>query len=69
MRAVRSYSRSTTAKRFSSRVTVRIPVVRGKNLDIGLAHSRNPRRVVARSGVAGGEGGARVDVTLVLMLI
>ena len=29
---------------FSFRVTFRIPVVRGKNLDIGSAHSRNPRR-------------------------
>ena len=36
----------------SSRVTFRIPVVRGKNLDIGSAHSRNPRRVVTRRGVA-----------------
>ena len=37
---------------FSFRVTFRIPVVRGKNLDIGSAHSRNPRRVVTRRGVA-----------------
>ena len=36
----------------SSRVTFRIPVVRGKNLDIGSAHSRNPRRVVTRRGEA-----------------
>ena len=65
-------------------MTFRIPVVRGKNLDIGSAHSRNPRRGAARRdevwrgvawrgvawrGVAGGEGGARVDVPLVLMLI
>ena len=51
-------------------MTFRIPVVRGKNLDIGSAHSRNPRRVVTRHGVeAGGGGGARVDVPLVLMLI
>ena len=33
---------------FSFRVTFRIPVVRGKNLDIGSAHSRNPRRGVTR---------------------
>ena len=55
-------------------MTFRIPVVRGKNLDSGSAHSRNPRRVVTRRGVAwrgeaGGGGGARVDVPLVLMLI
>ena len=56
-------------KRFNFRVTFRIPAVRGKNLDIGSAHSRNPRRVVTRRGEAGGEGGARVDVPLVLMLI
>ena len=48
-------------KWFSFRVTFRIPVVRGKNLDIGLAHSRR--------GEAGSGGGARVDVPLVLMLI
>ena len=54
---------------FSFRVTFRIPVVRGKNLDIGSAHSRNPRRVVTRRGEAGGGGGARVDIPLVLMLI
>ena len=35
-------------KLFSFRVTFRIPVVRGKNLDIGSAHSRNPQRVVTR---------------------
>ena len=34
-------------KRFNSHVTFRIPVVRGKNLDIGSAHSRNPRRGAA----------------------
>ena len=56
-------------KLFSFRVTFRIPVVCGKNLDIGSAHSRNPRRVVTRRGEAGGGGGARVDVPLVLMLI
>ena len=55
-------------------MTFRISVVRGKNLDIGLAHSRNPRcgaswRGVAWRGEAGGGGGARVDVPLVLMLI
>ena len=55
-------------------MTIRVPVVRGKNLDIGSAHSRNPRRVVTRCGVAwrgeaGGGGGARVDVSLVLILI
>ena len=37
---------------FSFRVTFRIPVVRGKNLDIGSAHSRNPRHIVMRRGVA-----------------
>ena len=42
-----------------------IPVVRGKNLDIGSAHSRGAARRVE----AGGGGGARVDVPLVLMLI
>ena len=50
-------------------MTFHIPVVRGKNLDIGSAHSRNPRRVMTRRGVAGAGGGARVDVPLVLMLI
>ena len=54
---------------FSFRVTFRILVVRGKNLDIGSAHSCNPRRIVTRRGEAGGGGGARVDVPLVLMLI
>ena len=59
---------------FSFRVTFRIPVVRGKNLDIGLAHSRNPRRGAARCdeawrGEAGGGGGARVDIPLVLTLV
>ena len=56
-------------KLFSFRVTFRIPVVRGKNLDIGSTHSRNPRGVVTRRGEGGGRGGARVDVSLVLMLI
>ena len=37
---------------FSVRVTFCIPVVRGKNLDIGSAHSRDPRRVVTRRGMA-----------------
>ena len=50
-------------------MTVRIPVVRGKNFGIGSAHSRNPRSGAARRGEAGGGGGARVDVPLVLMLI
>ena len=45
---------------FSFRVTFRIPVVRGKNLDIGSF----PRR-----GPAGGGGGARVDIPLVLVLV
>ena len=44
-----------------------------QKLDIGSAHSRNPqpaaRRGVTRRGEASGEGGARVDVPLVLMLI
>ena len=31
-------------KRFNFRVTFRIPAVRGKNLDIGSAHCRKPRR-------------------------
>ena len=39
-------------KLFSFRVTFRIPVVSGKNLDIGSAHSRNPRHVMTRRGVA-----------------
>ena len=46
-------------------MTFRIPVVRGKNLDIGSAHSHG----VARRDEARGGGGARVDVPLVLMLI
>ena len=54
-------------------MTFRIPVVRGKNLDIGSAHSRNPqpaaRRDEAWRGEAGGGGGARVDIPLVLILI
>ena len=49
---------------FSFRVTFRIPVVRGKNLDIGSFP-----QPAARRGEAGGGGGARVDVPLVLMLI
>ena len=53
----------------STRVTFRIPVMRGKKLDIGSAHSRNPRRGAARRDEAGGGGGARVDVPLVLILI
>ena len=40
----RSYSVSTIAKRFSSRVTVRIPIVRGKNLDIGSSPQPGPAR-------------------------
>jgi hypothetical protein len=56
-------------KRFSSRVTFRIPVVRGKNLDNGSAHSCNPRHGATRHGVAGGGGGARIYVSLVLILI
>ena len=41
----RSHSNST----FSSfRVTFRIPIVRGKNLDIGSAHSGNPWRIMTR---------------------
>ena len=68
------FSVQAQTKCFSFRVTFRIPVVRGKNLDIGSAHSRNPRPIVMRRGVAwrgeaGGGGGARVDVPLVLMLI
>ena len=59
----RSYSISTTTKTFQLPSDLSYSVVRGKNLDIGSAHSRNPRR-----GEAGG-GGARVDVPLVLMLI
>ena len=51
-------------------MTFRIPVVRGKNLDIGSAHTRGAaRRDEAWHGEAGGGGGARVDVPLVLMLI
>ena len=38
------FSVQAQTKCFSFRVTFRIPVVRGKNLDIGSAHSRNPRR-------------------------
>ena len=61
---------STTEKCFSFRVTFRIPVVRGKNLDIGSAHSRNLRRVMTRRGVARRAAEEeRVDVPLVLMLI
>ena len=50
-------------------MTFRIPVVRGKNLDIGSAHSHNPRCIMTRRGEVGGGGGARVDVPLVLILI
>ena len=39
-RVQRSHLISTTAKLSISRVTFRIPVVRGKNLDMGSAHSR-----------------------------
>ena len=39
-----SYSISTTTKRFSSRVTICIPVMRVKNLDIGSDHSRGAAR-------------------------
>ena len=45
-------------------MTFRIPVVHGKNLDIGSAHSRNLQRVVARRAAE-----ERVDVPLVLVLI
>ena len=47
----------------------RIPVVRGKNLDIGSFPQPAACPVVARRGMAGGGGGARVNVPLVLMLI
>ena len=40
--------RELKGTREMKRVTFCIPVVRGKNLDIGSAHSRNPRRVVTR---------------------
>ena len=55
-------------------MTFCIPVMRGKNLDIGSAHSRNPRRGAAHRdeawrAEAGGVGGARVEVPLVLILI
>ena len=54
----RSHSNSTIAKLFSFRVTFRIPVVRGKNLDIGSAHSRGAaHRDEAWHGEAGGGGG------------
>ena len=33
-------------------MTFRIPVLRGKNLDIVSAHSLNPRHVVTRRGMA-----------------
>ena len=66
----RSYSISTTAKRFSFRVPFRIPVVRGKNLHrLGSFPQPAARRDEAWHGEAGGGGGARVDVPLVLMLI
>ena len=60
---------SITEKRFNSYVTFRIPVVRGKNLDIGSFPQPAARRDEARRGEAGGGRGARVDVPLVLMLI
>ena len=50
-------------------MTFRIPVVRGKNLDIGSFPQPAARRDEAWRGEAGGGGGARVDVPLVLMLI
>ena len=46
------FSVQAQTKCFSFRVTFRIPVVRGKNLDIGSAHYRNPQRVVTRRGEA-----------------
>ena len=69
-----SDSVSTTEKRFSSRVVFCIAVVRGRNLDIGSAHSHNPRHGASRRdeawhGEAGGRGGSCMDVPLVLMLI
>ena len=45
-------------------MTFRIPVVRGKNLEIGSFP-----QPAARRDEAGGGGGARVDIPLVLMLI
>ena len=60
----RSYSISTTTKRFSFRVTFRISVMRGKNLDIGSFPQPATRR-----GEASGGGGARVDIPLVSMLV
>jgi hypothetical protein len=57
-------------KRFSSRVTFRIPVVRGKtSARLIPATCGAARRDEARRGEAGGGGGARVDVPLVLILI
>ena len=50
-------------------MTFRIPVVCGKNLDIGSFPQPAARRDEAWRGEAGGGGGARVDVPLVLMLI
>ena len=41
-----------TEKCFNSRVTFRLPIMCGKNLYIGSAHSRNVRRIVTRRGVA-----------------
>ena len=56
-------------KRFSFRLTIHIPVVRGKNLDIGSFPQPASRCDEAWRGEAGGGGGARVDVPLILMLI
>ena len=50
-------------------MTFRIPVVRGKSLDICSIPQPAARRDDAWRGEAGGGGGARVDVPLVLMLI
>ena len=57
---------------FSFRVTFRIPVVRGKKIDIGLVIPKTRgavHRDEAWRGEAGGGGGARVDFPLVLMLV
>ena len=50
---------------FSFCVSFRIPIVRGKNLEIGSF----PQPAAARRGEAGGGGGARVDIPLVLILV
>ena len=65
----RSYSISTTEKTFHLPSDLSYTRGAGKNLDIGSAHSRNPLRDEAWHGEAGGGGGARVDVPLILMLI